>query len=127
MRFELILLGLIYLLIIVPLIYTYVKQIKLVYKTHKNGFQNYRRALSIIVFSNLIDAIFVGALTTLWISNTVAITSIVGLYILIAVKSITAGGAWLWFFIYRGSKFRFMKFITVQYWQDLLGKNSKRK
>ena len=106
---------LLYVFILFPLLSTLIQQFKIISLHRNNGLQNYRKAMFIIVLSHFIDALFVLLILFFVLTQGINVAKwfMIGFPFFVS-KSLVAFGAWLYYFIYRGSD---MSFLSGSFWK----------
>ena len=112
-----ILLPAIYFLTVIPLAVTFVQQIRLISGDYQNGLEYYRKALAIIVFGQLLDAVYFTVAEGFHQFGDPSTYSLLARgYPVLGVKVLLGIGAWLYYFIYRQNDLRF---LTFRFWAEL--------
>lgn len=108
-----------YIFIVFPLTAVLIQQFRLIAQKKENGLQNYRKALLVIVSSHLLDALFIMSIlgASLLEKHDLALWLMVGLPFFL-VKTFVAFGAWLYYFLYKGSN---MEFLSWSFWKNVDG------
>lgn len=111
----------VYALTVIPLVLTFTRQIKLIAIQHqfKNGLDNYRKALAIIVATLLLDTLYFGILRVIRTINPLDIDTFNMVYFgypVLIVKCGVAAGAWLYYFIYKQHD---LSFLSIKFWYHL--------
>lgn len=119
MRSSLWVLAVVYLLLFVPLLLSFLRQLR-IYKQnigHNNGLHNWRRALTITTFFYLLDsAYFLLAITIGFFDRDMMLVLLFGLGFIIVKIGFTIG-AWIYYALYSEEG---PKFLSWHWWKDLL-------
>jgi ACR3 family arsenite efflux pump ArsB len=109
-----------YAFIALPLLLTFIQQVRLIQGEVNNGLHFYRRALASIVFVYLLDALYMVIAFLFKIFGNVIIFDLLtyGL-VFVLIKGFVCGGAWLYYFIYSQKKLTFLDITTLAFWKKL--------